>query len=364
MKRVLLSLLACVCMLTAWADGPFREHRYDGFKAAPINQNSIVFIGNSITNMHDWHSAFNNHNVVNRGVSGGYATEILDNLESYIAGKPAQVFLMIGTNDMAPNGLQHRPDQLLGNIRLIVERISKESPSTKIRLTSIFPSTSTGRSLDSIQKANLMIKQLAEEKDLVYVDLYDKLQGILNNTHSKDGLHLSMTGYRIWCNEVADLVGSTCVYPAEAENQYVDGLAAAYNMRVSCWGATPIKATDVLLIGDEMISSGEWHEMLGNANVKNYGQAWGYPGPWLEHTLKMLPTLFDGHTESVDPKQVFLYAGVADVNGSEELETIKDRYLNVLHKIQELAPTAMVYLMSLQPPTDATQNANRIEPII
>ncbi len=364
MKRIF-TLLTCIVFatVTALADGPFRNHRYDGFKAATINENSIVFIGNSITNMHDWHSAFANHNVVNRGVSGGYATEILANLESYIAGKPAKVFLMIGTNDMAPNGLSHTPEQIAGNIRKIVDRIENESPNTKVYLTSIFPSTSAGRTLEKIQAANTLIKELAEEKGLVYVDLYNDLQGILNNTHSRDGLHLSMSGYRIWCNKVKEYVGSDCVYPADATNQYVNGLAAAYNMRVSCWGGTPIVADDVLMIGDEMISSGEWHEMLNCANVKNYGQGWGYPGAWMEHTLNMLPVLFDGRTDNVDPKQVFLYTGVADLNdGNTTLETAQTRYQNILNKIKQLAPTTKVYVMSLQPTANANTNTNKVEP--
>ncbi len=363
MRNKLFSLLACffLCTLMAVADGPFREHRYDGFKVSPINENSIVFIGNSITNMHDWHSAFNNPNVVNRGVSGGYATEILANLESYISGKPAQVFLMIGTNDMAPNGLGHTPEQIRNSIRKIVDRIQNESPNTAIRLTSIFPSTSTGRSLEKIQEANALIKDLAEERSLVYIDLYQDLIGILNNTHSRDGLHLSMSGYRIWCNKVAEYVGSNCVYPADATNQYVN-IDAAYDMRVSCWGATPIVADDVLMIGDEMINGGEWHEMLNCANVKNYGQAWGYAGATLEKTLKMLPVLFDGRTGNADPKQVFLYTGVTEVNGSEALSSIQTKYQSIVSKIRELAPTTKINLMSLQPTANASTNTSRVEP--
>ncbi len=364
MKNIL-SFLACFFLstLTALADGPFREHRYDGFKAATINENSIVFIGNSITNMHDWHSAFANHNVVNRGVSGGYATEILANLESYISGKPAKVFMMIGTNDLAPNGLSHTPEQVAGNARKIIDRIQNESPQTKIHIVSIFPSTSTGRTLEKISATNDLLKELCAEKEVTFVDIYNDLMGILDNTHSRDGLHLSMSGYRIWCKAIESYVGSACVYPEDAVNQYVNRLAAAYNMRVSCWGGTPIKADDVLFIGDEMISSGEWHEMLNCANVKNYGQAWGYPGAWLEHTLTMLPVLFDGRADNVDPKQVFLYTGVADVNDSNTtLETAKTRYQNVLNKVKELAPTTTVHLMSLQPTANATTNTNRVEP--
>ncbi len=363
-KRFLLPFLTAVAVcLPAVADEPFRNHRYDAFKVATINEKSIVFIGNSITNMHDWHSAFANHNVANRGVSGGYATEILANLESYISGKPAKVFMMIGTNDLAPNGLSHTPEQVAGNVRKIIDRIQNESPKTEIYIESILPSTSTGRTLEKISATNELLKTLCTEKGATFVDIYDDLTGILNNTHSRDGLHLSMSGYRIWCNAIEQYVGSDCVYPDEAANQYVNGLAAAYNMRVSCWGSTPVKADDVLFIGDEMLNSGEWHEMLNCANVKNYGQAWGYPGAWLEHTLNMLPVLFDGRTDNVDPKQVFLYAGVADVNdGNTTLETAKNRYQNVLNKIKALAPTTTVYLMSLQPTATAATNTNRVEP--
>ncbi len=363
MKNIF-SFLTCFLLSTlmAFADEPFREHRYDGFKVATINDKSIVFIGNSITNMHDWHSAFANHNVVNRGVSGGYATEILANLESYIAGKPAQVFLMIGTNDMAPNGLGHTPQQITHNIRKIVDRIQNESPDTKIRLTSIFPSTSTGRSLEKIQEANALIKALAEEKDLVYVDLYNDLQGILDNTHSRDGLHLSMSGYRIWCNKVKELVGSDCVYPANAENQYVNGEQAAYNMRISCWGGTPVLADDILFIGDEMISSGEWHEMLNCPNVKNYGTAWGYAGPPLGTTLASLPIMLKGRADNVAPAKIFLYTGVTEVNGNTALTSVESSYQNIVNKIKELAPTTKIYLMSLQPTSNASTNTNRVEP--
>ena len=53
------------------ADLPFRNHRYDAFKVLSTNDKSIVFIGNSITNMNEWWETFSsNPNVMNRGVSG------------------------------------------------------------------------------------------------------------------------------------------------------------------------------------------------------------------------------------------------------------------------------------------------------
>ncbi len=49
MKKVLLSLLLCLCTAAAWADLPYRNHRFDAFKTMAPAEGSILFIGNSIT---------------------------------------------------------------------------------------------------------------------------------------------------------------------------------------------------------------------------------------------------------------------------------------------------------------------------
>ena len=118
MKRVstLLAVLLCTAT-TIFADLPFRNYRYDAFKPLPVTSDNIVFIGNSITNMHEWWEAFGNHNVVNRGVSasvyadGGIAIGFEVNNEAIdeytkITGKTVKfgVFAVlesqIGTNDI------------------------------------------------------------------------------------------------------------------------------------------------------------------------------------------------------------------------------------------------------------------------
>ncbi len=89
----------------AVAKDVFREHEANHFFALPVDGNSIVFIGNSITDMHEWAEAFNNPDILNRGISGAVSDELVENLEAYISGKPKKVFLMIGTNDLAKVGV-------------------------------------------------------------------------------------------------------------------------------------------------------------------------------------------------------------------------------------------------------------------
>ncbi len=357
-------LLALVGLLlsagTVFADLPFRNHRYDAFKVLKVTPQSIVFIGNSITNMHDWHSAFNNPNVLNRGVSGAYTSEVLENLSSFIAGKPAKVFLMIGTNDLGTEGINNTP-YVAGKVEQIIDRIQKESPKTEVYIQSILPSTSGIRTLKIITETNAAIKAVCEQKGVTYVDLYDDLMGITTNVHSLDKLHLLASGYRIWCNKVAPYVGSECIYPEDAVNQRA-GLSAAYDMRLSCFGMSKVRSTDVLVIGDEMINGGEWHELLHCGDVRNYGQAWGYAGPSIANTLTQIPIILKGRSDNEAPASVFLYAGVADVNGTTSLSSIKTTYKSIVDKIHELAPTTKVYIMSLQPTNNANTNTGRVVP--
>ena len=71
MKKLLLALLALVCVQTVCL-ASFREHRYDSFKVLEPEEGSIIFIGNSITDMHLWHEVFRTSDgktlpIINRG---------------------------------------------------------------------------------------------------------------------------------------------------------------------------------------------------------------------------------------------------------------------------------------------------------
>ena len=115
MKKFLFCLLVLfVCTGIGMADEPFRQARYDGFKVLQPAEGSIVMIGNSITDMHIWNEVFRDKDgkclpISNRGNSGSYATQQSENLESYLGNKPAKVFMMIGTNDIATSGGLNTP---------------------------------------------------------------------------------------------------------------------------------------------------------------------------------------------------------------------------------------------------------------
>ena len=355
-------MLAVALLTTAisFADGPFRNHRYDAFKVLPVNSEQIVFIGNSITNMHEWWEAFGNHNIVNRGVSGAITDEGLANIEAIAAGKPKKVFIMLGTNDLGTSGI-NTTEHVLQNVSLIVDRFKQTSPNTEIYVQSILPSASGIRTLEAEQAANVALETMCTEKGATYIDLWEAMQGITNNTLSYDYLHLTSDGYKIWCDIIAPYVmddeNATSVYGTEAQAN--GGLGGANGMRATVFSKLPVNNDDILIIGDEMINGGEWHELLKSNKIKNRGTTWGYPGPSLADMLKMVDAIFNG---GGSPAQVFLYAGVSDVNGSTALETVLASYKSVVTKIQGYSPNTKITLMSLQPTSTAATNTGRVAP--
>lgn len=356
MKRI--SSLCCLllCSLMALADLPFRQHRYDAFKVLPVKENSIVFVGNSITNMHEWWEAFGcRHNIINRGVSGAISDEILANIESIAAGKPAKTFIMLGTNDLGTAGI-NTPEHVLANATLIIDRLQKESPKTQIYIQSILPSNTGLRTVAQERATNQKLKELCQQKNVTYIDLFDDLLSITQNyTHTLDGLHLKASGYEIWCKKIQQYVGTNSIYPANTSTLQLDGHApGSWGMRNTYFSMYPVADKDILIIGDEMIHGGEWHELLQSPRIKNRGTGWGYGGPNLTHTLNAIPVIL--HNGKQCPAKICLYAGVSDVNSNADVNAACNNYKKIIEKIRSLAPQTQLFLMGLQPTSNTAIN--------
>ena len=373
-KRFLSSLLACLCMLGVLADEPFRNHRYDSFKVLEPAEGSILFLGNSITDMHCWPEVFKTSTgeylpIVNRGNSGTFSTEQSNNLESYLVNKPKKVFMMIGTNDIATNGLNFTGEQILTYVSSMVTRIHMRYPDVKIYLYSILNNNTGNRQSERWLHANELSKAYAAKtENVTYIDLYDKLAKVASDSKwSYDHLHLTAGAYRVWCETICqylqegeDYTVST-VYPANSIDVQQDGGAGGSNgMRGTYFSMMPISTQDVLVFGDEMVKNGEWQELLGNLNVKNRGTGWGYGGD-INLTKQMVTATYaETGVKKENAKAIFLYTGTADCNGSTDMETVKNNYKALVDLIMAKSPASKLYLMSLCPINNATTNSGRI----
>ena len=348
---------------TVLAQGvPFRRHRYDGFKTHKLTSENIVFLGNSITNMHEWWEAFGNANIVNRGVNGAETPIMLEHLEATLAGRPKKIFFMMGTNDLGTRGMND-PAFVAKSVRTAMKRCKNESPETEIYFQSILPCTTNGvKDVKHIPITNDSIKKLCQEYGATYIDLYDDLTDIANMKISYDGTHLTMSGYRTWCNKIAQYVGSDCVYPADAQDVN-GGNGGIAGMRTTYFNALPIKANDILILGED---GNDWHELLHSNHVKQRGTSWGYKSNGLVTLQKMLQSIFKGRSDNAEPKMVCLVLGYNEINntgnGSKTVDAIVESYKAFVNKVRELAPNTAIRLMAVIPSDNADVNKNRTIP--
>lgn len=357
MRKQLLTVFALfLAAMSVWADAPWRYNRYDGFKAHKVTDKTIVFFGNSITNMHEWWEAFNNPNIVNRGVNGAETPIMLEHFESILVGKPAKIFLMMGTNDLGTSGM-NTPSHVAKSVRTALMRCQKESPNTQVYVQSILPCTGNNiKDTKNVPITNDSLKNICTEfANATYIDLYPLLPGIPTHQYSGDGTHLTMAGYRIWCNEIAKYVGSDCVYPADATDNW-GGLSNIAGMRNTYFAALPVKADDIIMLGDD---NNDWHELLHANNVKQRGSSWGYPSNDLGTMTSMLNNIFKGRSDNKEPKMVCIMQGYNEMQGDKDVATVAASYKAFVEKVRSYCPNAVIKLFAVIPSPTKAKNAGR-----
>lgn len=209
MKHFLITLFAVLLTQLSEAQtqkySTFYMQRASLFSKLPIIPKDIVFIGNSITNGAEWAELFPQKHVKNRGISGDTSEGVYDRLDPVVKGKPAKIFILIGINDISR---EIKVENIVMNMRQIVEKIQTESPKTKIYIQSILPVNpdfemfKTHMKPQLIQEINLHYQNIAQEYKVKYIDIYshflEKGTNKMNKIYTNDGLHLLGEGYLLW----------------------------------------------------------------------------------------------------------------------------------------------------------------------
>ena len=175
------------------------------YEGLPNRKNEIIFLGNSITENGDWNELFKNKHIVNRGIGGDVCFGLLNRINEVVESQPKSIFLMIGINDI---GRSVPVDVIAAKIREIIRVIKEESPKTKLYLQSVLPINEKviwydymKNKSDKITQLNKLLKPLAEEENIRYLDLYTEFadkDGQLLPKYTADGIHLSADGYLKW----------------------------------------------------------------------------------------------------------------------------------------------------------------------
>jgi lysophospholipase L1-like esterase len=257
MKRLLIALILLTQLqlhaqvkLPVLHDSLFSTYyhqRVTFFKSMPQTtlrqaQGEIIFLGNSITDGSEWAQLFNDLRMKNHGISGDITAGVLHRLDAVTNRKPAKIFLLIGTNDLARN---ISADSVLKNMLLIAEYVKQQSPKTKLYVQSILPVNELygkfgGHTKNTalIQQVNEQIKANAAAHHYQYVDLHTPFSnenGKLKPELSNDGLHLMGNAYLLWKHiiypYVYDLQPKASLIPQPQQLQWKTGAFALYNCK-------------------------------------------------------------------------------------------------------------------------------------
>lgn len=214
-RVVILSLSIILCVASAvYARSEYWNQRVSLFSTLPIDNDDIVFLGNSITDGGEFCEIFNNANIKNRGISGDVISGVRERLMQVVSGHPAKIFLLIGINDISHN---KTAVQLAEEYEALVKEIRTQSPSTELFIQSVMPINNDFKRYknlfgkeDVVKELNIHLKNIADNNGAEFIDLFpllsEKDSDKLQKEYTNDGLHLLGSGYKVWAEALTPYI--------------------------------------------------------------------------------------------------------------------------------------------------------------
>lgn len=178
------------------------------FQLLPDTDGEIIFLGDSFTSGGRWNEFFQNEHVKNRGIPGDRTDLMINRLAEVGQSRPRKIFIMVGFNDLNRGRTVHAT---ITDYRYIIKTLTSLTPDTEIFVQSVLPINRNIRNViagsrrltsnSDILALNTLLKSLAQEYKLTYIDLYSILvddNNQLNPRYTDTGSHLNGQGYLIW----------------------------------------------------------------------------------------------------------------------------------------------------------------------
>jgi lysophospholipase L1-like esterase len=179
-------------------------------RASPPPIGGFVFVGSSsIKNWTDVTSDFPSLPILNRGFGGSTLADVLYYADrTVLRYRPRLVVLYAGDNDLA---MGRRPDQVVSDFRLLLNRLRSRLPETRIVYVSIKPSPARRAYLEAARETNRRIRaEIARDSLATYIDVFTPMLGPEGQPRPElfgsDSLHMSRAGYQLWRTLLAPVV--------------------------------------------------------------------------------------------------------------------------------------------------------------
>ncbi len=210
--KLISSILSFTCFMINTAEAQdwanLERYKIDNAKlSAPgTDEQRVVFMGNSITE--GWVSMnpdfFYKNDYIGRGISGQTTPQMLIRFRPDVIDlQPKVVVILAGTNDIAGNTGPMTLEMIFGNLKSMAELA--RANGIQVVLSSVLPVYDYPwkpglQPAQKIVRLNAMIKEYAEENDMVYLDYFtamaDNRDG-LKKSLGDDGVHPNKAGYDI-----------------------------------------------------------------------------------------------------------------------------------------------------------------------
>ena len=184
------------------------EQRVSLFEVIEAEPDSIVFLGDSITDQGRWAEVYPDLPIRNLGIGGDTTKGVIDRLDQVITMKPAKLFLMIGTNDV---GTGRPAENIIADLTRILDRLTAELPNSTLYVQSLLPRQPEYAS--EIIRINLALDTLTKQRGHIFLDLHEDFSvegGTLNPAYTNDDLHLLGSGYQKWHGMIDLCVRDVC----------------------------------------------------------------------------------------------------------------------------------------------------------
>lgn len=175
------------------------------FDMLPVDSNSIVMLGNSLTHGCEWHELFGMPNVLNRGINGDIVQGIRERVEPIVKGHPKKIFLLTGVNDVSHH---LTADSIVTALGSLISYIREQTPETQLYVESLLPINNSFKRYKNIfgkeqviRDINAKLEGVVKSKGATWINVYPAFcdeESNLRSDLTNDGLHLLGPGYMIW----------------------------------------------------------------------------------------------------------------------------------------------------------------------
>lgn len=168
----------------------------------------LCFLGDSLIEYFDWAERFPEDLVLNLGVAGETASELMARLSSFgpKLREADAVILMTGTNDLLMGV------DFLASYESIIVSLQEMRPNAVCLVNGIMPMTLPWLTSKFILQANVRVEELALRYKIGYLDGCRFLSdpAVRCFCFLDDGVHLSSHGYALWSAAIENYLDSCC----------------------------------------------------------------------------------------------------------------------------------------------------------